>query len=148
MYQNEDKSLVTSVFFDHNRDKICQDLLRMSDKIKEYIKVTFKGKKGTARLGFTTEKELYGICKNMFGADLFGHGNLNSLRSEQADHIMPRRIMKELLHAFHLFRAVQKDDNSASQRLTLLSQLNPPRQNKPNLSPNKQIQQVFNNYPV
>ena len=74
--------MVTSVFFDHNRDMICQDLLKMVEKIKEYIHVTFKGRKGTGRLGFTTEKELYGICKNMFGPVLFGLGNLNSLQTE------------------------------------------------------------------
>ena len=34
VYQNEDKTAITSVFFDHNRDKICEDLLKMSEAIK------------------------------------------------------------------------------------------------------------------
>jgi len=148
VYQNEDKTATTAVFFDHTRDKICEDLLKMSEAIKQYIKVTFKGRQGTARLGFTTEKELHGICKNMFGPDLFGHGNLNSLRSEQDDHIMPRRIMYEIFQALQLFREVPKDDSHAADRHSLLGKTNAGRPSKSNVSPSKRIQSVFNQYPV
>ena len=110
VYQNEDKSLVTSVFFDHGKDQMCKDLLKIQDQIGQYIQVTFKGKKGTARLGFTTERELFGICKNMFGPELFGHGNLNQLTAEQGEHIMLRRIIYEIFEAIKLFRQVKPDD--------------------------------------
>ena len=72
IYQVEDSSLLTSVYFYHAKEQICRALQCMFTQIGNYIKKQFKGRKGTARLGFTHEKELFNIFRSMFGTEIFG----------------------------------------------------------------------------
>lgn len=68
----------------------------MKDQIKEYINRKLKGWKGTARLGFSSEKELFNIFYlQIFDQKIFGEIGINSLRSDES-FLMPRRIMGEL----------------------------------------------------
>lgn len=91
--------MLTSVFFDQAKDQLCVALTNLNQKIQDYIKKQFKGRQGTARLGLTTEKELFNIFRQMFDSDVFGQvGNNNSLRMTEQD-LLPRRVMNELWNA-------------------------------------------------
>ena len=46
----------------------------------------------------------------MFGVELFGHGNQNSVQSDHGHHIMLRRIIYEVFEAIKLFRQVKPED--------------------------------------
>jgi hypothetical protein len=41
----------------------------MNSKMQDYVQKKFKGRNGTARLGFNSEKELYNIFAKIFGTD-------------------------------------------------------------------------------
>ena len=72
VYQVEDSALLTSVYFDQAKDQICNALTNLNAQISVYIRKQFQGRQGTARLGLTTEKELFNIFRQMFGEEIFG----------------------------------------------------------------------------
>ena len=41
----------------------------MNSKMLDYVKKKFKGRNGTARLGFNSEKELFNIFAKIFGTE-------------------------------------------------------------------------------
>lgn len=77
VYQAEDSSLLTSVYFNHKRDLICGRLRAMANALAHYVRDKFSGKQGTTRLGFSSEKELFNITRRIFGLDIFGQTNVN-----------------------------------------------------------------------
>ena len=84
VYQIEDSSLLTSVYFEHAKSHVCTALTKMNESIADYIQRKFKGWKGTARLGFSSEKELFNIFHlQMFGAEVFGQIGINSGRHQE-----------------------------------------------------------------
>ena len=106
-YQTEDSSLITSIFFDHSKEVICSSLLAMKHAIDSYVKKQFKGRAGTARIGLSTEKEMFNICRKIFGPEIFGQtGNNNSTADASKFGTIPRRIMDDLWSVIQLFRLV------------------------------------------
>lgn len=72
IYQIEDNSVLTAVFFQSNKQVTLTCLTQMQKELTKYVSKKFKDKTvGTARLGFTTEKELCNIFKKVFGSSLF-----------------------------------------------------------------------------
>ena len=68
----------------------------MNDQIAAYITKKLKGWKGTARLGFSSEKELFNIFHlQMFNSEVFGKVGINSSRNDET-FLLSRRIMGEL----------------------------------------------------
>ena len=62
----EDSSVLNSVFFEYMKKTNTEALQDMIKNLKHYIKVKLKGNSKTARLGLTTEKELFNICTKLF----------------------------------------------------------------------------------
>ena len=72
-YCVEDGALLTSVFFNHARGQLCAALRTLNEILTDCVKRKFRGQQGTARLGFSTEKELFNIFHlQLFGAEFFG----------------------------------------------------------------------------
>jgi hypothetical protein len=70
----------------------------MQSKLAEYVQNKYKDNKGIARLGFSSERELFNIFSKIF----------SEKRKLQTDFIS-RRIMLALWEAFQKFRFVQKE---------------------------------------
>lgn len=124
------------MYFEHAKSHVCAALTRMNESIADYIQRKFKGWKGTARLGFSSEKELFNIFHlQMFGAEVFGQVGINSGRHQEEQTSVPRRIMGELWQMIQLFRHVSfapPKDSTQSPSKTL----------------HKQIQLTFAMYPA
>lgn len=72
----------------------------MNKQMMEYVQRKFKGRNGTARLGFNSEHELYNIFVKIFGAD-------KKLSCDSYE----RRILQALWDAFQAFRHVKPQPN-------------------------------------
>lgn len=86
----------------------------MQRQLNSYVKNKFKGKAiGTARLGFSTEKELSNIFKKTFGEALFnctGTPDYSSSKDNaKYSFISARRLMGDLWATFQLFRNVKDE---------------------------------------
>ena len=44
VYQSEDSSLLTSVYFNHNRDRLCSTLIKMASALSKFVQDKFSGK--------------------------------------------------------------------------------------------------------
>jgi hypothetical protein len=88
-YLIEDDSVLTEVFFTRNRDLMMCALTDLHCKLAEYVGSKFKGRNGTARLGFNSERELFNIFAKIFGEN----------RKLSSD-ITVRRILQTLWEAF------------------------------------------------
>jgi hypothetical protein len=62
----EDSSVLNSVFFEYMKNSTSRALLDLLTNLKEYVRTTLRGISKTARLGFSSEKELYNICVKIF----------------------------------------------------------------------------------
>ena len=100
-FKIEDESVLTEVFYSRNREQMVLSLKKMHAKLTTYVYKKFKGRNGTARLGFSTEKMLFNIFQKVFGEE-------RHLPSQ----IDARRVMQSLWEAFQLFRHVPKEQNS------------------------------------
>lgn len=66
-YRIEDDSVLTEVFYSRNKTLMVENISLMHAKLIEYVETKFKGRNGTARLGFNSERELFNIFAKIFG---------------------------------------------------------------------------------
>jgi len=67
--QIEDPSVLNSVFFEHMRFTSVEAIQDLLNSLKNYIRLKLKGNSNNARLGFSTEKEMFNICAKLFKVD-------------------------------------------------------------------------------
>ena len=107
---------MTSIYFSHHKEMVGAYLVRMLAKLNSYMHRRFKGKKGSALMGFSREKELYNIFRALFGETIFGSSGHEQSGSGDTEHIA-RRIMSELWNACQNFRQASSPADSANANL-------------------------------
>lgn len=66
----EDSSALTSIFYENELTLQLQSLQWLQSNLKEYIRVKLKNQSRTARLGFSSEKELLNIAAKLFSTEI------------------------------------------------------------------------------
>ncbi len=66
IYWVEDSAVLSFVYFEHLRESFLQSSKDLSEKLKAYVASKLNGRIKGARLGFSSEKELFNICVKIF----------------------------------------------------------------------------------
>jgi len=70
IYQVEDSSVLNFVYFEYLREEFLIVIAQLSNSLAEYIRIKLKSNSRSARLGFSSEKELINICAKIFETNL------------------------------------------------------------------------------
>lgn len=68
VYWVEDSAVLTFVYFEHLRAAFVQAARELGESLKVYVAEKLNGRMKGARLGFSSEKELFNICVKLFVA--------------------------------------------------------------------------------
>ena len=88
---------------------VVQALDSMEKELVRFVTTKFAGRKGTPRLGFTSDREIFNIFKKVFGDRLF---------DEAMPHSAARKIMEELNCCIKMFR------DQSSAKVTSVQEIN------------------------